>query len=142
MSTNTLEIMITFIIVFILVYIIVLLSKKVNSDNKLLMTGFITTIVVIVINTGTYVVSYKNLFGVNIYNIERCDTLIVREYKSKVIKLKNGDELEYKEINKTLVNTSDSADYCVRHFLDADTCLQPKWIFLFPKTLDINLYKK
>lgn len=134
--------MITFIIVFILIYIIVLLSIKVNSDNKLLMTGFLTTIVVIVINTGTYVVSYKNLFGVNIYNIERCDTLMVRKYKSKVIKLKNGDELKYKEINKTLVNTSDSADYCVRHFLDADTCLQPKWIFLFPKTLDINLYKK
>ena len=103
--------MITFIIVFILIYIIVLLSKKVNSDNKLLMTGFLTTIVVIVINTGTYVVSYKNLFGVNIYNIERCDTLMVRKYKSKVIKLKNGDELEYKEINKTLVNTSDSAEY-------------------------------
>lgn len=142
MSANTLEIMITFIIVFILIYIIVLLSKKVNSDGKLLMTGFLTTIVVIVINTGTYVVSYKNLFDVNIYNIERCDTLMVKEYKSKVIKLKNGNKLEYKEINKTLVNTSDSADYCVRHFLYADTCLQPKWIFLFPKTLNINFYKK
>ena len=134
--------MITFIIVFILVYSVVLSLKKIDNDFKLQATGVITTIVVIVINTGVYVVSYKNLFDVNIYNIEKYDTLRVREYKDKVIKLENNNEFKYKEITKILVNTSDSTDYCVKHFLAADTCLQPKWIFLFPKTLDINLYKK
>lgn len=134
--------MITFIIVFILVYSIVLSLKKIDNDFKLLDTGVITTIVVIIINTGVYVVSYKNLFDVNIYNIERYDTLRVKEYRDKTIKLENNNEFKYKEITKILVNTSDSADYCVKHFLDADTCLQSKWIFLFPKTLDINLYKK
>lgn len=134
--------MITFIIVFILVYSIVLSLKKIDNDFKLLATGIITTIVVVIINTGVYVVSYKNLFDVNIYNIERYDTLRVKEYRDKVIKLENNNEFKYKKITKILVNTSDSTDYCVKHSLNADTCLQPKWIFLFPKTLDINLYKK
>lgn len=131
--------MITFIIIFIVTYIIVLFSKRVDKDCKLFTTGIITAGILIILNSGVYIISYKNLFGTNIYCVERTDTIKVKEYKKDKLILDNGNSIDYKEIDE-IKSHNDSLDIYVKYYLEADTCLSPKWIFMISKKLNTTLY--